>query len=239
MANISFEDVRQMAGPMGLTGHDISSPVRLEIAEGKCNRCGACCKTQNGIVLSLDDVYRIAGHLGVTPKYFFRHFCRESESIYDIFGMGPFKGLLLATKNGVCPFYKDRTGCAINDVKPLTCRLYPFNTLNVTRICLLKMQKMKDGEAYRGCFILDLPGNAIVPPDYEALAVSHIQSFVTREYLAQTGGQWQQSLAHEAKDACVRLSQDEKLVEQYGQMMQVAFADLDKRNAELLAKALE
>lgn len=239
MANISFEDVRQMAGPMGLTISDISCPVKLEIAEGKCNRCGACCKTQNGIVLSLDDVYRIAGHLGFTTKYFFRHYCRESENIYDIFGMGPFKGLLLATKKGVCPFYKDDTGCTINDVKPLTCRLYPFNTLNVTRTCLLKMQKAKDGEAYRGCFILDLPGNAIVLPDFETLAVSHIRSYVTREFLAQTGGRWQQSLAQDAKDECVRLSEDETLVGQYAQMMQAAFADLDKRNAELLAKAIE
>ena len=113
--------------------------------------------------------------------------------------MGPFKGLLLATKNGVCPFYKDGTGCTINDVKPLTCRLYPFNTLNVTRTCLLKMQKAKDGEAYRGCFILDLPGNAIVLPDFETLAVSHIRSYVTREFLAQTGGRWQQSLALRGK----------------------------------------
>ena len=153
--------------------------------------------------------------------------------------MGPFKGLLLATKKGVCPFYKDGTGCTINDVKPLTCRLYPFNTLNVTRTCLLKMQKAIDGEAYRGCFILDLPGNAIVLPDFETLAVSHIRSYITREFLAQTGGRWQQSLAQDAKDECVRLSEDETLVGQYAQMMQAAFADLDKRNAELLAKAIE
>jgi Fe-S-cluster containining protein len=238
MANISFEDVRQMAGPLGLTISDITSPVRTGESDGKCNRCGTCCKTQNGIILSLDDIFRIAGKLGITPKNFFRHYCRESASIIDTFGMGPQKGLLLATKNSVCPFYKAGTGCTINDVKPVTCRLYPFNTLNVTRICLMKMQRAKDGEDYKGCYVFDLPNNALALPDFEAMAANHIRLYVTREFLAQADGRWQQSLAEQARDDCVKLSGDKKLVEQYVHMLQAAFEDLDQRNAELLAKAL-
>lgn len=238
MAHISLEDVRQMAGPLGLAISDISSPVKLEITDGKCNRCGACCKTQNGIILSLIDIHKIAGKLGVTPKYFFQHYCRISTNIFDIFGTGPHKGILLRTKNGVCPFYKDQIGCTINDVKPVTCNLYPFKDFNVTRICLLKMQRKKDGEDYKDCYIFDLPNNAIIPTDFEALAANHIQRYVTQEFLAQSDDRWQSGLAQKAKDECIKLSGDNSLVKQYTKMLRAMFDDLDDRNSRLLTDVL-
>jgi hypothetical protein len=145
---------------------------------------------------------------------------------------------LLATKNRVCPFYKERTGCTINEVKPLTCRLYPFNALNVTRICLMKMQRLKDGPLYKSCYILDLPDNAFVLPDFETMAISHIQTLLTREYLAQSGDRWQPGLAQAAKDDCIKLSGDKVLVEQYARQMRAMFDDLDGRNVALLVQAL-
>jgi Fe-S-cluster containining protein len=238
MAHISLEDVRQMAGPLSLTISDISHPVRMEESAGNCNRCGACCKTQNGIILSLIDIYRISGKLGITPKDFFRNYCRISANIIDTFGNGPYKGILLTTKNGICRFYKQNVGCTINDVKPVTCQLYPFNDINITRVCLLKMQRIKDGEDYNGCYILDLPNNNIILPDFESLAANHIRRYITQEFLAQSDDRWNTGLAQKAKDDCIKLSEDNTLIEQYAMMLRKIFDDLDNRNARLLAEVL-
>lgn len=235
MAHISMDDVPKLAGQLGLTSADISHPVRMGEMIVQCNRCGACCREQNGIILSLIDIYRIAGKLGITPKQFFRHYCRISTDIYDVFGDGPQKGILLTTKNGVCIFYKKEIGCSINDVKPVTCQLYPFNNFTGARICILKMQRAKDGEAFKDCYIFDMPNNTIIVPDFTSLAIHHLQRYVTRDYLAQADDRWQPGLADKAWNECMRLSADLVQIAQYEKMMQAAFNELDHRNEVLLS----
>jgi Fe-S-cluster containining protein len=239
MAHISAEDILRLAGQLGLTTADISRPAYVSETAGQCNRCGACCRGQNGIILTLADIYRMAGKLGITPKHFFRQYCRISASLYDVFGAGPQKGILLTTKNGICPFHKSAIGCSINDAKPLTCRLYPFNDFTGARISIMKMQRAKDGEAFKGCYIFNLPNNTIIVPDFTAMAVHHLQRYVTREYLAQAGDRWQPGLAEKANDECIRLSTDTAQTGQYVKMMQSAFEELDRRNAVILSDVLK
>jgi Fe-S-cluster containining protein len=237
MANITQDDMRLMAGQIGLTVDDVSRSAIMDTASAECNRCGTCCRTQNGIVLSLDDIFRISERLGLTPKNFIRKHCRDSRA-YDVFGRGPFPGLSIATKKGICPFFKDGEGCTINDVKPLVCRLYPFNTVHVTRASLFKMQRMKDDERYSDCYIFDFPNNSVMSPDFKALAVNHIHMSVTREYYTRYDGKWHEDLARQAMEEGKRLAGDGKVLAQLECQLREAFEALDRRNVEMLAEVL-
>ncbi len=90
-------------------------------------------------------------------------------------------------------------GCTINDAKPLICQLYPFNTIHVTRICLMKMQSAgRTAAAYDGCFVFDLDRASIVRPDFEALAAHCIRLYVyPRILLDSSGDHWQEDMAEE------------------------------------------
>ena len=162
-----------------------------------------------------------------------RKYCREA-SVYDIFGRGPFKGIAIKTKKGVCPFYSGKAGCSVNDGKPLVCRLYPFNTIHVTRASILKMQRKKDGDCYDGCFIFDLNNKGIIRPDFDALAAYCIQMDTTREYYRLCGDQWQDDMAKMAIDNGMRLSGDSKSVEIYARQLRLAFDEFDLRNEGVL-----
>lgn len=238
MGNITQDDMREMADQLGLTADDVARPARLGAVRAECNRCGTCCRTQNGIVISLHDAFSIAERLGLTSKNFLRQYCRDSRT-YDVFGHGMFPGISIATKKGTCPFFREDTGCVIHDVKPLVCRLYPFNTLHVTRASLLKMTRLKDDVHSKGCYIFDLPDNAIVPPDFEALAVYHVHMTVTREYYARYGGRWHEDLARAAMRNGELLAANKKIVADYAAQMREAFDELDRKNAVMLAEALE
>jgi Fe-S-cluster containining protein len=237
MGNITQDDMQHMADQLGITAEDVARPVTLSAVRAECNRCGTCCRTQNGIVISLHDVFRIAEKLKLTPKNFIRQYCRDSRT-YDVFGHGMYPGISIATKKGACPFFREGAGCSINDIKPLVCRLYPFNTIHVTRASLLKMVRLNDDVRYKGCYIFDLPGNAIVPPDFKALAVYHVHMTVTRDYFARYGSKWHENIARAAMSEGERLAGDEKVISGYMAQMREAFDELDRRNAEMLAGAM-
>jgi Fe-S-cluster containining protein len=238
MGNITQDDIREMADQLGLTAGDVARPARLDVISAECKRCGTCCKRQNGIVVSLHDVFCMADKLKLTPKNFIRQYCRDSQT-YDVFGHGMFPGISIVTKKGICPFFREGTGCSIHEVKPQVCRLYPFNTLHVTRASLLKMTRLKDDVHYKGCYIFDLPDNAIVPPDFRELAVYHVHITVTREYYARYGGKWHEDLARTAMEKGVHLAGDVRITSDYATQMKEAFDELDRKNAEMLAEALE
>lgn len=237
MGNITLDDMRHMSRLLGLEMDDVTRPARTGAVQAECRRCGTCCRTQNGIVISLYDIFRMAERLELTPKNFLWKHCGSSRN-YDVFGHGPFRGISIAVKKGICPFFRDSKGCTINDVKPLVCRLYPFNTLHVTRACLLQMVRLKDDERYKDCFVFDLPGNAVIQPDFKALAAYHIHMSVTREYFARYGGKWHEDLARKAMEGGKRLAGDSKTVSECELQMQEAFDELDRRNAEMLQEAL-
>ncbi|OPY28591.1 MAG: Flagellin N-methylase [Methanocella sp. PtaU1.Bin125] len=207
--------------------------MQIDIREYQCNRCGACCKHQDGIIISLNDAHLLARRLRMPLKNFVRKYCREA-GVFDVFGHGPFRGLAIRTKKGVCPFYSGREGCTVNEAKPAVCRLYPFNTIHVTRASLLKMQRKKDGDCYDSCYIFSIPDEGVIGPDYEALAAHWIRMETTREYYRLYGDRWQEDQAQKAIASGARLSGDPKSVGLYARQLRAAFDELDRMNEGVL-----
>jgi Fe-S-cluster containining protein len=135
---ITPDDMKEMAPALGITADSVSNPADIDTRESRCKRCGVCCCQQDGIIVSLNDAQALARRLRISLKRFVQRYCRETD-IYDVFGHGPFKGIAIRTKKGVCPFHSSREGCAMNEAKPSVCRLYPFNVIHVTRAGLMKM----------------------------------------------------------------------------------------------------
>ena len=81
----------------------------------ECQKCGACCNGEPGIVIVYDDeVERIARYLSVEVASFVKKYlypCKGSYSIreYD---------------DGRCFFYHDE--CIVYPVRPRQCRAFPF-----------------------------------------------------------------------------------------------------------------
>jgi Fe-S-cluster containining protein len=79
-----------------------------------CTKCANCCRTLR-IVVTDEDVPRIARHLQMTEEVFIAAYLEkdEEEGGYCI-------------KTTPCPFLGDDNLCKIYDVQPEKCRGYPF-----------------------------------------------------------------------------------------------------------------
>ncbi len=88
-----------------------------------CNGCGGCCRGREDIVLSGYDLFRIAAHFRLPPAVAINAFCRQyigENSALPVVRIQPRDA-----HGGDCPFlYENR--CAIHDVEPLVCALYPL-----------------------------------------------------------------------------------------------------------------
>lgn len=97
---------------------ELSDRVRF-----KCKRCGECCRHLAGALLVEPyDAYRIAKHLGMGLAEFYEKYTtmdKLPETLYPVFIMNT-----VGEKNS-CIFLKGNR-CSIQEVKPKTCRLYPF-----------------------------------------------------------------------------------------------------------------
>jgi Fe-S-cluster containining protein len=79
-----------------------------------CTRCANCCRTLR-IVITDDDIPRIAGHLGMGPDEFITTYLERDEE------KGHYR--VRATP---CPFLGGDSKCTIYEVRPEKCRGYPF-----------------------------------------------------------------------------------------------------------------
>jgi Fe-S-cluster containining protein len=79
-----------------------------------CTRCANCCRTMR-IVVTHEDIPRIAKHLGMAPEEFIAAYL-EQDKEYGGYRM----------KTTPCPFLADDNKCKIYDVRPEKCRGYPF-----------------------------------------------------------------------------------------------------------------
>ena len=78
-----------------------------------CTRCANCCRTLR-IVVTDEDIPRIAGHLGMRPDEFIAAYLeRDEEEGYCV-------------RTSPCPFLGDDSKCTIYGVRPEKCRGYPF-----------------------------------------------------------------------------------------------------------------
>ncbi|MDY7232619.1 YkgJ family cysteine cluster protein [Hyalangium rubrum] len=109
-----------------------------------CARCPkllgkSCCEprgTESLAMVTRSDVERIAAHTWLAPRRFIREVGVSEEEAADFearwplyrgyFRRGPVQLTLLA-KEGACVFYERERGCMLPaDVRPIACRLYPF-----------------------------------------------------------------------------------------------------------------
>ena len=88
-----------------------------------CRRCGACCRTKDGIVRVSDaEIARIAAFLGMSEADFIAN---ETELAPDR------RGLVLKSRaDGSCAYLSPENLCLVNPVKPDKCRTFPFEWVN-------------------------------------------------------------------------------------------------------------
>lgn len=89
----------------------------------KCRQCGKCCKNQHTIIFSAWDVFRIAKKIGKTPLAVIKEY---TEVYIGPQSRIPIVHLLMQGKKNACPFLSDKGRCAVHDVKPAVCALYPL-----------------------------------------------------------------------------------------------------------------
>ena len=80
-----------------------------------CQRCGACCSGDPGIVqITSQEIAKAADYLGISPAGFIDGFCLPWKDRHRI----------REDNQGNCLFHDN--GCRIYPMRPLQCRTFPF-----------------------------------------------------------------------------------------------------------------
>lgn len=87
-----------------------------------CVQCGKCCVHREDILLNPQDLFRMAKHLGQTPKDVVIHYC---EVYTGPDSRMPLVRLLPEGEDHHCPFLV-RGKCRIHEAKPTVCAMYPI-----------------------------------------------------------------------------------------------------------------
>ena len=87
-----------------------------------CTQCGDCCRHREDILLTPFDLFRIAGHLGITPGEVVKTYCEVYLGSSSHF---PVVRLLPVGDEKACPFLKENR-CSIHTSKPTVCALFPL-----------------------------------------------------------------------------------------------------------------
>ena len=104
-----------------------------------CKKCRNCCKMYKGAFRE-DELEKAAGHLNITEDQFIDFFLEfdEIECSYE-------------TKHSPCDFLDEEGECKLGDVKPESCKTYPFtnqperlwslySVLNAVEVCPVAFQ---------------------------------------------------------------------------------------------------
>lgn len=87
----------------------------------ECRMCGDCCYGEGGIYLDVDERKRIAGFLGITVDDFFSGYCEKRHG----------RVYIRTGEDNFCIFRNREKGCAIHEVKPKRCALWPYYPANI------------------------------------------------------------------------------------------------------------
>ncbi len=83
----------------------------------ECTRCGACCTGAPGYVwVNVDEMQRLAEHLGLSIEIFSRKYVRRVGNRYS----------LIERPNGDCVFWDRQHGCTVYASRPVQCQTWPF-----------------------------------------------------------------------------------------------------------------
>lgn len=106
--------------------YEITNSKKVELTDRvrfRCKRCGECCKNVEGaVVLEVKDAYYISKFLEISVPEFYEKYAR----MFLLEDVGfPIFALETTGKDNTCVFLKGKR-CSIQDVKPRTCKMYPF-----------------------------------------------------------------------------------------------------------------
>ena len=88
----------------------------------KCNRCGGCCRDQDGLIMGPLDIYRMAKYLRTTPQKWLERY--GTVHIGDSSRL-PVVRIRMEGADRHCPFL-ERNLCGIQEAKPGICAIYPL-----------------------------------------------------------------------------------------------------------------
>lgn len=81
-----------------------------------CQQCGQCCSGEGGIVISNQDLKRLAQGLGLNEQECATQFLTQSGR----------QRVLKTSGKGQCIFFDQDQGCLVHSYKPDICRAWPF-----------------------------------------------------------------------------------------------------------------
>lgn len=85
-----------------------------------CTQCGNCCSGAPGYVwVTIDDMERMAGRLGMAFEDFTRKFVRQIGQRYALLEKPDYDCVFLVREGG-------KAGCGVYDARPTQCRTWPF-----------------------------------------------------------------------------------------------------------------
>lgn len=141
-----------------------------------CSRCGACCRKQKVVLLTVYDILRLSERLGLRPGKFFKKYCTMSSK----FNSEGLKRFYLKADGG-CPFLKDNV-CSVHDIKPIVCARNPFYYMEAS-LAAYKVFGIIEDE----CCINEYPYDTIAKGDNYSLIDMDILVKATDEYIAMYG----------------------------------------------------
>jgi len=100
---------------------EILKPIIDSFAENpslECERCGMCCTIPTELDLFPSELSAIAKHLKITLSDFKRKY-----------RIRPMHSGMWLMPTAPCPFFDGENNCSIYDIRPATCRHYPFGHL--------------------------------------------------------------------------------------------------------------
>lgn len=96
----------------------------------KCRKCGKCCKNQDMILFTPNDLFKIAKRLEKTIQTVIHDY---TEVYIGPQSKLPMVHLLMKGPKNACPFLGQDNRCSIHDSKPVICALYPLGRVFVNQ----------------------------------------------------------------------------------------------------------
>lgn len=119
-----MSELKPRSVPLPLSGPAPEIDERVWYAGGlsfECTQCGHCCGGSPGFVwLTVEDMERMAEHLGLGFDDFTRTYVRRIGNRYSLVEKGNYDCVFLMRDE------RGRAGCRIYHVRPMQCRTWPF-----------------------------------------------------------------------------------------------------------------
>lgn len=178
--NIVVSDTQKIK----LARNNDGAPLAMIFDCSQCEKRGTCAKETP---ITLDDIRRITGHIGLTWKGFFRDKIASQPSV----NTGGFK----LRRSEHCIFFHPDKHCTIKEVRPMHCRFTP---------CPHKTES----DEFMGCLFL---GSGRVGEQFR----HQVALAMTRQYVAESGVTYNKHLVKKLLRTIDRLASDGSEVDKF------------------------